>query len=125
MKKRTKEENAAYARMLRAKRRSTPVAPLEDVAPDSVAPPKNVAPCVAPREKVAPVTVAPVAPCPICKDKDTANLILRTKVQMLEKELSFYKKERQAMQESKKDSPYKLGPDWQRRTEPLSGQKYP
>ncbi len=42
MKKRTKEENAAYSKMLRDKRRST-VAPTKNVAP---LPPKIVAPCL-------------------------------------------------------------------------------
>ena len=38
MKKRTKEENAAYSKMLRDKKRSTSVAPIEKVAPLTVAP---------------------------------------------------------------------------------------
>jgi hypothetical protein len=55
MKKRTKEENAAYSKMLRDKKRSTHVAP----ADLRVAPVKNVAPCVAPTVKRIAQGVAP------------------------------------------------------------------
>jgi hypothetical protein len=45
MKKRTKEENAAYSRMLREKKRSTGVAPTSSTHRVTVAPVKKVAPC--------------------------------------------------------------------------------
>jgi hypothetical protein len=66
MKKRTKEENAAYSKMLRGKKRSTPVAPSGLRVAPTVAPVKNVAPTGINYVEC----VAPVAPCSGCLIKD-------------------------------------------------------
>ena len=86
MKKRTREENAAYSRMLRAKRRVAPVAPTT-VSPSS--------------------TVAPVAPCQGCSDRDMANKILRAKLLASERQVELLKRDIP----KKPDSPYKFGPE--------------
>lgn len=115
MKRRTREENAAYSRMLRLRKRG--------VAPDVLA----VAPVpftVAPVMKVAPQGVAPVAPCRGCLERDVQLKIVRAKLLLAEKELDLLRKDRPSKEldkgeGGKKESPYKFGPDWQRRTEPL------
>ena len=91
MKVRTKEENAAYSRLLRARRRVAPsVAPVNIVAP-------NVSPIV-----------SPVAP----DDKDMVIKILRAKLLAAERQVELMKRDRQG--EGAKPSPYKFGPEWQR-----------
>jgi hypothetical protein len=72
MKKRTKEENAAYSKMLRDKKRSTPVAPSDLRVAPTVAPVKNV---------------APVAPCSGCLIKDLEIKRLRADLALAKLEL--------------------------------------
>ena len=56
------------------------------------------------------LSVAPAGTCKGCSDRDTANLILRTKVTMLEKELGLLKREKKVEREEVPKSPYRLGP---------------
>ncbi len=86
MKRRTREEEAAYKREYR--QRVLPVVP----------PSINVPPCPT-------KDVLPVLPCRGCEDRDTANKILRAKLLMAEKELTLLRRDRQAMQDAKKDMP--------------------
>ena len=83
MKKRTREEAAAYKRELRARKRVPPC----PTPPINIVPPKPIS--VPPPEK-CPTHVPPV--CKGCEDRDTANKILRGRVAMLEKELGEMRK---------------------------------
>lgn len=77
MKKRTKEENAAYARELRARKRAQ-IAALADVPP------------VAPAPRRSTQSVAPVAPtpCPACAAQAAALAIAQERISSLEAQLA-------------------------------------
>ena len=89
MKRRTKEEMAAYQRERRKKMRNTSVTPF----------------IVTP--KVTPVEVTPVTPCQGCSDRDMANRILRAKLLAAERQVELLKRDIP----KKLDSPYKFGPE--------------
>ena len=95
MKARTKEEMAAYQRFRRLGL-------------------KGGAPVVTPGSFVTPIVSPVVTPCQGCSDRDMANKILRAKLLAAEKQVELMKRDRQAMQEGAKPSPYKFGPEWQR-----------
>ena len=113
MKVRTKEENAAYSRLLRARRRVAPV------SPTTVAPVNIVSPGVAPPLP----TVSPVAPCRVClatevlmEDLDDEVAALKLEVKKLVAQNALLESKLRAFTphvEAKK-SPYKFGPEWQR-----------
>jgi hypothetical protein len=56
-------------------------------------------------------TVGSVGACKGCSDRDSANMVLRAKVLMLEKELGLLKREKKViLGEDVQKSPYRLGP---------------
>ncbi len=101
MKVRTKEENAAYSKLLRERKRSTPVAP-------TVAPTTNVAP-----------DVAPVSPCSSCLGKELEIRRLVAELALVRRGLELIRstgKVKEPVKYAAGDGPsYRLGPiEWRR-----------